>query len=238
MLAVPMLKDEELIGAIHYLPPGSSPLYRQADRAWSRTSPPKPSSPSRTRGCSTNCRQSLEQQTATSDVLRSSAARQRPTGRCSTTLEQAVAQLCDGRHRQSSMQRDGDVYLVTVAQRLGFPPESTQWSAEHRLPGDRASATGRARAQSGGQYTFPMCSADPEYGASGRQQVAGIRTALAVPLLTERNAIGVFRLSPRRGAPIHREADRTGTELRRSSRHRHRERAVAQRTASAHHRPY
>ena len=58
------------------VPPGSpytSPISRSS---WSRTSLPKPSSPSRTRGCSTNCgsaprsrREALEQQTATSEVL-------------------------------------------------------------------------------------------------------------------------------------------------------------------------
>ena len=38
-----------------HLPPGGSPVHRQADRAGYRTSPPRPSSPSRTRGCSTSC---------------------------------------------------------------------------------------------------------------------------------------------------------------------------------------
>ena len=40
-------------------PPGSSSLHRQADRAGYRTSPPRPSSPSRTRGCSTSCASAL-----------------------------------------------------------------------------------------------------------------------------------------------------------------------------------
>ena len=38
--------------------------------SWSRISPPRPSSPSRTRGCSTSCAKSLQQQTATADVLK------------------------------------------------------------------------------------------------------------------------------------------------------------------------
>ena len=38
-----------------HLPPGGAPVHRQADRAGDRTSPRRPSSPSRTRGCSTSC---------------------------------------------------------------------------------------------------------------------------------------------------------------------------------------
>ena len=42
---------------------------------------------------------------------------------------------------------------------------------------------------------------------------------------------------PPGSSSVHRQADRAGQELRRPSRHRHRERAVAQRTAPAHRRP-
>ena len=51
--AVPMLKENELVGAID-LPPGSSSVYRQADRLCFKTSLRRPSSPSRIRGCSTS----------------------------------------------------------------------------------------------------------------------------------------------------------------------------------------
>ena len=55
VLMVPMLKENELIGAFSRVPPRSSSLHRQTDCTGHRTSPLKPSSPSRTRGCSTNC---------------------------------------------------------------------------------------------------------------------------------------------------------------------------------------
>ena len=68
-LAVPMLKENELIGVFT--------VYRQEVRPFTdkqielvRTSPPRPSSPSRTRGCSTSCANLLQQQTATADVLK------------------------------------------------------------------------------------------------------------------------------------------------------------------------
>ena len=61
------------------------------------------------------------------------------------------------------------------------------------LPGDRASATGRAALERRAIH-IPDVLADPEYGASGHQQEAGYRTTLAVPLLREGTAIGVFGL--------------------------------------------
>jgi hypothetical protein len=71
------------------------------------------------------------------------------------------------------------------------PPELVEWSAEHPLPGDRASATGRA-ALEGRAIHIPDVLA--EYGASGHQQAAGHRTTLAAPLLREGTTIGVFGL--------------------------------------------
>ena len=72
-----------------------------------------------------------------------------------------------------------------------------------------------------------------ENGSSG-VELGGIRTLLGVPLLKEGKIIGPLLLSSGSSA-LHRQADRACHELRRPSRHRHRERAVAQRTAPAHH---
>ena len=85
LAVVPLFKDGELIGVDRHLSPGGEALHRKADRAADRTSPPRPSSPSRTRGCSTSCatNRSNLQQTATSEVLRSSRARRAISSRCS-----------------------------------------------------------------------------------------------------------------------------------------------------------
>ena len=74
-----------------YLPPRGPPLHRQADRFGARTSPLRPSSPSRTRGCSKNC--ARERTVKASDCKAqptTRTARRRPSRR-NRAHEQAAA---------------------------------------------------------------------------------------------------------------------------------------------------
>ena len=57
-------------------------------------------------------------------------------------------------------------------------------------------------------------------------EIAGARTILAVPMLNDDTVLGAMVLSSG-GQSIHRQADRTGAELRSPSRHRDREYAAA-----------
>jgi GAF domain-containing protein len=189
VLMVPMLKDDELIGAFS--------VYRQEVRPFTdkqialvqNFAAQAVIAIDNTRLLN-ELRQSLEQQTATSDVLTVISRSAFDLQAVLETLVQAVARLCMA-DKSAIMQRDGDVFR-TVAN-FGFPPELMEWSAEHPLPGDRASATGRAALERRAIH-IPDVLADPEYGASGHQQQAGYRTTLAVPLLREGTAIGVFGL--------------------------------------------
>ena len=65
--------------------------------------------------------------------------------------------------------------------------------------------------------------------------IAGIRTFVVVPMFKDKEAGRQYRSSTARSSTVHRQTDRSGHELRRPSRHRHRECAVAQRTTPAHH---
>ena len=66
---VPMLKDDELVGAIVHLPPGGPPLHRQADRAGEKFAAQAVIAIENTRLLN-ELRESLQQQTATSEVLK------------------------------------------------------------------------------------------------------------------------------------------------------------------------
>ena len=97
LLVVPMLKENELVGAFG--------IYRQEVRpftpnrlSWCRTSPPRPSSPSRTRGCSTNCGSARMSAGAADGDIRS-AARHQPVARRAGAGVPGHAGECDAHLR-------------------------------------------------------------------------------------------------------------------------------------------
>ena len=66
------------------IPPGGASVHRQADRAGRQTSPPKPSSPSRTRAFSPSCANRCSSRPPPPRCLGSSPVRQASFSRCST----------------------------------------------------------------------------------------------------------------------------------------------------------
>ena len=69
LLMVPMLKENELIGVYRHLPPGGPPVHRQADRAGHELRRQAVIAIENTRLLN-ELRESLQQQTATADVLK------------------------------------------------------------------------------------------------------------------------------------------------------------------------
>ena len=92
----------------------------------------------------------------------------------------------------------------------------------------RRSASPTCRDEAGDPRTATFWRSRRE--ASSRR--AGSRSQVLVPMLKENKLIGAIVIYRQEVRPIHRQADRTGKELRRPSRHRHREHAPAQRTAA------
>jgi two-component system, NtrC family, sensor kinase len=136
-------------------------------------------------------RESLQQQTATADVLKVISRSTFDLQTVLNTLIESAGRLCAA-DNGVIFQRDGDLYRLAAS--YGFSPDVKRFATENPLQPDRGSATGRA-ALEGRPIHIPDVLADPEYRATGHQGIAGYRTSLAVPFVREGTTIGAFVLT-------------------------------------------
>ena len=185
LIWVPMLKDDEVVGiiAIYRQESDPSPTSRSS---WFRTSPPKPLSPSRMRGCSTSCGNPLQQQTATADVLKVISHSTFDLQTVLDTLVKLAARLCDADTVILARPRGGTLHWDAS---YGFSREYAEFVASNPAGIDRGTVSGRVLLE-GRIVHVPDVLADPEY----TYRVGGYRTILGVPLLREGSPIGVIAL--------------------------------------------
>ena len=138
--------------------------------------------------------ESLQQQTAVGDVLKTISRSTFDLQPVLDTLVNTAALLCNA-EMAFIMRREGEEYRAGAA--VGFSPEYIEFLETHPLRADRGSITGRAVLE---RRTIQILdvAADPEYRLHESTTLGYQHTALCVPLLREGEPIGTIVLARQR----------------------------------------
>jgi two-component system, NtrC family, sensor kinase len=165
--------------------------------------------------------ESLQQQTATADVLKVISRSTFDLQTVLQTLVESAARLCDADKTIITRQKNGVFYR---AEAYGFSREFMDYVRGIPIEPEGGSAFGRALLE-GRAVHIPDVKADPAYTLVEGQRLGDYRTVLAVPMVREGVPTGVLSLTRSEVRLVHRETDRVGIDVRRPSRDCNRERA-------------
>ncbi len=137
-------------------------------------------------------RESLQQQTATAEVLKVISRSSFDLQAVLDTLTVSAARHCEAQMAAIVRQKDtGSYYFATS---YGISADSNNYFKSVVIKAGRGTVVGRALLE-GRTVQVPDVLADPEYTWSEAQERTGLRSVLAVPLLREGHPIGVLVLA-------------------------------------------
>ena len=188
-LAVPMLKEGELIGAIM--------IYRQEVRPFTdkqielvQNFAAQAVIAIENARLLTELRESLQQQTATADVLKVISRSTFDLQTVLDTLVESATRLTRSERAAIRIARDGLYHNLAD---YGFTPAHRERMRREAFRPDRESIVGRV-VMEGKAIHLLDAQADPDAVLAQRSRLGGVRSTLGVPLLREGTPIGVLLL--------------------------------------------
>jgi GAF domain-containing protein len=200
LVAVPMLKDNELVGAIAIYRREVRPFTDKQIELVSNFAAQAVIAIENARLLN-ELRESLQQQTATADVLKVISRSTFDLQAVLDTLVESAARVCEA-DTGIIRRREGDIF--PVASTFGLTRDQQGLFARYSAAPDRGSVFGRAILEKRTIHVPDLLS-DPDLDQRRLRDYAGVanmRSGLGVPLMREGAIVGVFTLQRREARPF------------------------------------